>query len=158
MTVKHCNLCGELAAEHKAKEFKHTYKGTSFVINQPADWCGACGEGIINPEDNLSTSVEVQTEKSKIDGLLPPLAIKAIRKKLGFTQREASKYFGGGANAFNRYENGVNPPSRPLSLLLITLENDPSALKKAIAKSNGSFDYLISANDESLVVPSDKAL
>tara|TARA_B110000879_G_scaffold212681_1_gene310173 strand:- start:3271 stop:3747 length:477 start_codon:yes stop_codon:yes gene_type:complete len=158
MTKKHCDICGSLSVEHKAKDVKRTYKGSSFIINQPADWCSACGEGVIHPKDNLATAVEVQTEKAKIDGLLPPLAIKAIRKKLDLTQKEASEYFGGGANAFNRYENGVNPPSRALSLLLITYESTPSAFKKAVAKSKGSFAYLMPANDEAIPVTDDEAL
>jgi len=157
MTIQNCDICGELAAENKSKETEYTYKGQSFVINQMADWCDACGEGVINPKDNLASAVEMQTAKAKIDSLLPPLAIKAIRLKLGLTQKEASEIFGGGINAFSRYENGVNPPSRPLSLLLIALESDTSAFEEIINKSKGSFDYLVSANDDALVA-ADKAL
>jgi putative zinc finger/helix-turn-helix YgiT family protein len=39
-------------------------------------------------------------------GLLSGERIAAIRDQLGLTQRDASSLFGGGANAFNKYESG----------------------------------------------------
>ena len=40
----------------------------------------------------------------KIDGLLTAQEIVALRNKLGLTQQDAAKIFGGGANAFSKYE------------------------------------------------------
>lgn len=40
------------------------------------------------------------------DGLLSSEQIQSIRKKYSLTQREAAIIFGGGSNAFNKYETG----------------------------------------------------
>lgn len=48
----------------------------------------------------------ILTEKARIDGLLTPGEIKQIRMKLKLTQKQAATIFGGGVNAFNRYEKG----------------------------------------------------
>jgi len=123
-----CPICGEHALEHKTNPVKYIYKGHQFSINQPAEWCSACGEGIIHPADNMMVLAEIQEEKARIDGLLTPSQIQKIRKILKLNQKEASRLFGGGVNAFNRYEKGITPIPKPLSLLLTLLEKHPSQL------------------------------
>lgn len=130
MKYETCDICGEEAASHKVKPVCYTYKGHQFIIKQPATWCASCGEGIISPEDNKAVQVEIQTQRAKIDGILSPTEIQEIRKKLKLKQKEASLLFGGGVNAFNRYESGVNPVSKPLSLLLSILKKHPDQLSE----------------------------
>ena len=38
--------------------------------------------------------------------IVDPAFIVKVRKKLALDQREAAEIFGGGVNAFSRYENG----------------------------------------------------
>ena len=80
----------------------HNQEILRYAIKQPAQWCAACGEGIISAEDNRAVIADIQEEKARIDGLLPPSEIQHIRKKLKLTQKAASDLFGGGINAFNR--------------------------------------------------------
>jgi HTH-type transcriptional regulator/antitoxin MqsA len=134
MSKQECEICGEHAAIHEIRPAEYTYKGQSFTIEQPAIWCNVCGEAVISGEDNMGTAVDMQTEKAKIDGILPPLSIKQVREDLGLTQKEAGNIFGGGVNAFSRYERGINPPSQALSLLLLSLESDQKSLKKLLKK------------------------
>ncbi len=47
--------------------------------------------------------------------IYPPAFIVHVRKKLAVGQREAAEIFGGGINAFSRYENGKTKP--PLALI-----------------------------------------
>ncbi|GGI82448.1 type II toxin-antitoxin system MqsA family antitoxin [Legionella impletisoli] len=130
MNYATCDICGEDKAHHKIKPVNYTYKGHDFTIEQPAIWCEACGEGILTPEDNKAIQAEIQTHKAKIDGILAPSEIQKIRKTLNLTQKEASNLFGGGVNAFNRYEKGVNSIPKPLSLLLTILKNHPDQLNE----------------------------
>lgn len=123
-----CPICGEQALKHEARPVPYTYKGHTFTIDQPAEWCAACGEGIIQPEDNKAVQASIQEEKARIDGLLTPQQIQKIRKFLKLNQKAASRLFGGGINAFNRYENGITPVPKPLSLLLTILEKHPDQL------------------------------
>ena len=51
-----------------------------------------------------------------------------MRKKLDLDQREAAEIFGGGVNAFSRYELGKNKPPLSLVKLLKVLERHPELL------------------------------
>jgi HTH-type transcriptional regulator/antitoxin MqsA len=48
-------------------------------------------------------------------GIVDPSFITNVCKKLDLDQREAAEIFGGGINAFSRYENGKTKP--PLALV-----------------------------------------
>jgi len=134
MEKQQCSLCGELAQEHKVKAVTYTYKQIEFIINQPAQWCDFCGEGIINSKDSNAVAHLIQEEKARIDGLLTPDEVKQVRKQLKLTQKQAANIFGGGVNAFNRYEKGRLPVPRPLSQLLTILHNHPGQLTEITNK------------------------
>jgi HTH-type transcriptional regulator / antitoxin MqsA len=51
-----------------------------------------------------------------------------VRKKLDIDQREAGEIFGGGVNAFFRYENGKIKPPLALVKLLKMLDRQPDLL------------------------------
>lgn len=110
------------------------YKSNSIIVKQPGFWCDECGEGVIGGEDRKATQKELQTLRAEIDGLLTPDKIKQIREKLKLTQSDAAKIFGGGVNAFSRYERGETPISKSLSQLLIILKNHPSLLTEISKK------------------------
>lgn len=55
--------------------------------------------------------------------------IRATRRKLGLTQKDAARIFGGGVNAFSRYERGIVTPPRSLIALLTILDRHPELLK-----------------------------
>ncbi len=140
MSKQQCPVCGEFASEHKVKNVPYIYKSMPFYIDQPGEWCDACGEGIINAHDNKIVMPDIQAHKAKIDGLLTPLEIRDVRKKLKLSQKDASCLFGGGVNAFNRYECGDSPIPKPLSLLLMVLNKHPSHLREinqGLLKSHG---------------------
>jgi len=62
-----------------------------------------------------------------------PLFIAGVRKKLALDQREAAEIFGGGVNAFSRYETGKTRPSVALMKLLKVLEKHPELLEEVRA-------------------------
>lgn len=137
MTKQQCPICGGFQQEHQIKPMTYMYKDIQFVINQPALWCDACGEGIIDSKDNNAVIHLIQAEKARIDGLLTPLEIREIRKKiLNLTQKEAGFLFGGGVNAFNRYEQGKLPVPKALSQLLTVLKNHPNQISEIQNNSN----------------------
>ena len=57
-----------------------------------------------------------------------PSFIDFVRKKLALDQREAGEIFGGGVNAFSRYENGKTKPPLALVKLLKVLDRHPDLL------------------------------
>lgn len=60
----------------------------------------------------------------------PRKFIRATRLKLGLTQKQAGEIFGGGINAFSRYERGVAAPSKALLALFALLDENPGLMRK----------------------------
>jgi HTH-type transcriptional regulator/antitoxin MqsA len=59
-----------------------------------------------------------------------PDYIAKVRRKLDLDQRQAAEIFGGGVNAFSRYENGKTKPPLSLVKLLKVLERHPDLLSE----------------------------
>ena len=55
-----------------------------------------------------------------------PDDIARVRRKLDLDQRQAAELFGGGVNAFSRYENGKAKPPLALVQLLKVLDRLPT--------------------------------
>ena len=62
--------------------------------------------------------------------IVDPDFIASVRKKLALDQREAAEIFGGGINAFSRYENGKTKPPLALVKLLKVLDRHPELLNE----------------------------
>ncbi|MES1264835.1 MAG: type II TA system antitoxin MqsA family protein, partial [Variovorax sp.] len=60
--------------------------------------------------------------------IVDPDFITQVRKKLALDQRQAAEIFGGGVNAFSRYENGKTKPPLALVKLLKVLDRHPELL------------------------------
>ena len=65
--------------------------------------------------------------------IVDPGFIVKVRKKLALDQREAAEIFGGGINAFSRYENGKTKPPLALVKLLKVLDRHPDLLSEVRA-------------------------
>ena len=59
-----------------------------------------------------------------------PKRIYEIRTKLNLTQQEAGALFGGGVNAFSRYETGKTKPPLALVQLFKLLDSQPELLAR----------------------------
>ena len=59
-----------------------------------------------------------------------PDDIARVRRKLDLDQRQAAELFGGGVNAFSRYENGKAKPPLALVKLLKVLDRHPDLLSE----------------------------
>jgi putative zinc finger/helix-turn-helix YgiT family protein len=64
--------------------------------------------------------------------IVDPGFIARVRKKLALDQRQAA-IFGGGPNAFSRYENGKTKPPLALVKLLMVLDRHPHLLNEVRA-------------------------
>ena len=118
-----CPFCGEGHLIRRNKDVEYTYKGAKLLIAQPGLHCDKCEESFLEAQDMAYNRADLQAFRARIDGLLEPKQIQKIRKQIGFTQKQAADVFGGGHNAFSRYERGETPPPKPLSLLLELLQD-----------------------------------
>lgn len=125
-----CPVCGEAELIHDTRNRSFTYKGETTVIeNVTGDYCPACHESIAGPEESARVIKEMRAFIKQVNAaVIDPGYIVSVRQKLGLGQREASEIFGGGVNAFSRYENGKTKPPLALVKLFKVLDRHPELL------------------------------
>lgn len=102
------------------------YKGQSSTFDMPGWYCADSGESIHTADDQKVSDTALKELKIQVENLLSPADVKRIRKDvLKLTQREAAAIFGGGINAFQKYEAGDHLLSHAMSNLLRVLERHP---------------------------------
>jgi len=125
-----CPACGEAVLRRETRKVAYTYKGMTVEVDQPGQWCSACGEAVLSAEDLVATRKPLHDARARADGLLLSDEVRRIRKRLGLTQRQAAALFGGGTNAFSRYERGEVMQPRALDQLLRLLDDHPELLEE----------------------------
>jgi HTH-type transcriptional regulator / antitoxin MqsA len=125
-----CPVCGAAELIHDTRDLPYIYKGESTIIpSVTADFCSACGESITDMAETERVMREMQAFNRQINAaIVDPSFIVEVRKKLDLGQREAGEIFGGGVNAFSRYENGKTKPPLALVKLLKVLDRHPDLL------------------------------
>ena len=136
MTMK-CPVCGAADLIHDTRDIPYTYKGeTTLIPAVTADFCPACGESIADLAVSDRVMREMQAFNKQVNAaIVDPSFIVGVRKKLHLGQREAAELFGGGVNAFSRYENGKTKPPLALVKLLKLLDRHPELLDELNAVS-----------------------
>lgn len=130
-----CPACGAAELIHDTRDLAYVYKGESTTI--PAvtgNFCPACEEVLLDREHGDRYSELVRAFQREVNAShVDPAFIASVRKKLALDQREAAEIFGGGVNAFSRYENGKTRPPLALIKLLKLLDRHPELLSEVRA-------------------------
>jgi HTH-type transcriptional regulator/antitoxin MqsA len=130
-----CPACGAAKLIRDTRDLPYTYKGETTVI--PAvtgDFCPACAESILDAAESDRVMKEMREFSKQVNAaIVDPQFIAGVRKKLHLDQREAAEIFGGGVNAFSRYENGKTKPPLALVKLLKVLDRHPDLLNEVRA-------------------------
>ncbi|MDP1899228.1 MAG: type II toxin-antitoxin system MqsA family antitoxin [Rubrivivax sp.] len=127
-----CPSCGAAKLVHDTRDMPYTYKGESTILPQvTGDFCPACDESILDASESRRTMELMLAFSKQVNGsYVDPEFIAGVRKKLNLDQREAGEIFGGGVNAFSRYENGKTQPPVALVKLLKVLDRHPELLSE----------------------------
>lgn len=127
-----CPVCGAAQLVRDTRDIPHTYKGETTVIAAVSgDFCPACNESVLDAVESERVIREMRTFSKQINAnIVDPDFISSVRKKLALDQREAAEIFGGGVNAFSRYENGKTKPPLALVKLLKLLDRHPELLNE----------------------------
>ena len=130
-----CPNCGAAELVGDIRDMAYRYKGESTMFAQvPGDYCPACGEGVFDAETSRAISADMKAFGRQVNAaIVDPAFISTVRKKLDLDQREAAEIFGGGVNAFSRYENGKTRPPLALVKLLELLDRHPDLLAEVRA-------------------------
>jgi putative zinc finger/helix-turn-helix protein, YgiT family len=125
-----CPVCGAVELIHDTRDIPYAYKGESTLI--PAvtgEFCPACDEVVLNREHGDRYSELVGAFQRQVNAaFVDPNYITRVRRKLDLDQRQAAELFGGGVNAFSRYENGKTKPPLALVKLFKLLDRHPDLL------------------------------
>jgi HTH-type transcriptional regulator/antitoxin MqsA len=134
MTMK-CPICGAAELIHDTRDLPYTYKGENTVITAvTGDYCPACAESILDAAESNRVMREMRAFSKQVNAaIVDPAFITTVRKKLDLDQREAAEIFGGGINAFSRYENGKTKPPLALVKLFKLLDRHPDLLNEVRA-------------------------
>jgi len=127
-----CPSCAAAELVQDTRDMPYTYKSESTTI--PAvtgDFCPACGEAVLDAGESARVSTAMLEFNKQVNAsIVDPSFIASVRKKLALDQREAAEIFGGGVNAFSRYENGKTKPPLALVKLLKVLDRHPELLNE----------------------------
>jgi len=120
--------------ERRTVRETYTYKGHDLQVEQPGEFCDRCDEGIVTGGDMKATEQAFHDLRATVDGLLTSTEVRRIRTGLKLTQRQAGEIFGGGPNAFSRYERGLAMQPRAVDALLRLLDRHPKLLVELSAR------------------------
>ncbi len=129
-----CPICDEGHLIENTHELAADLEGYSYVIpGLLHSLCNHCGEYITTPDQSRHNKRVIIAARDQAVAArdraqrLTPAEILQIRKVLGLTQVQAARVFGGGPNAFGKYENGEVGPSEGMEKLLRLADNVPEA-------------------------------
>ncbi len=130
-----CPVCGAAELIHDTRDLPYTYKGETTLIQAvTGDFCPACAESILDAGASDRVMKEMRDFSKQVNAaIVDPQFITDVRKKLKLDQREAAELFGGGVNAFSRYENGKTKPPLALVKLFKVLDRHPDLLNEVRA-------------------------
>ncbi len=130
-----CPICGEGKLVKDTRDVPYFYKGEETILPQvTGQLCRACGESVLAADESERISGLMLDFNKQVNGaIVDPEFIASVRKKLKLDQRQAAEIFGGGVNAFSRYENGKTKPPLALVKLLKVLDRHPDLLSEVIS-------------------------
>ena len=125
-----CPACGGAKLVHDTRDIPYTYKGQVTALpHVTGQFCPACDESVLDANESRRTmGLMLEFTKAVNATMTDPSFIVAARKRLNLDQREAAEIFGGGVNAFSRYETGKTKPPLALVKLLKVLYQHPELL------------------------------
>ena len=127
-----CPECGAAELKPMRRDLPHTYKDHIPIIpNVSGHECPVCDEILVSMEDGKRVSDAMLAFNREVNAMLgDPDFIAGVRKKLNLNQGEAGEIFGGGVNAFSRYETGTTKPPLALVKLFKVLDRHPELLNE----------------------------
>jgi len=132
-----CPACGAAKLVRDTRDLTHTYKGeATTILDVTGQFCPACDEAVLDADESARVSAALLDFNKQVNAsIVDPAFIASVRKKLALDQREAAEIFGGGVNAFSRYENGKTKPPLALVKLLRVLDRHPELLGEVKANA-----------------------
>ncbi|WP_417028127.1 type II toxin-antitoxin system MqsA family antitoxin [Citrobacter sp.] len=133
-----CPLCGKGHLTKKMDVDQITYKGRMKQVTDTYFTCDSCRVEQAGASELKYNKRAMNCFKKEVDGLLTGKEVYDIRIRLGLTQDEASLVFGGGPNAFTKYENNDVIQSESMDKLLRVASSYPVVFSDLCEKAGVS--------------------
>lgn len=151
MTETRCAVCGkgELVERHGTYVFEwpHGFAAHSSEFRDATWWaCEACGEEELPPE----LIARIEAERYRLEGLLSPAEVHAIRKRVGLSQREMAKLLGVGEKTYTRWELGLSAQTKSMDNLIRLADQHPEVLLEIESRRSPHRDEEVRAYFEGL--------
>jgi HTH-type transcriptional regulator/antitoxin MqsA len=104
--MSNCKLCKSEDVSEYVEAEETLYKGKNLQFSMAYSLCNNCDREFISKPQILQNEAALRAAKKDYDGLLSSEEIIRARRTLSLTQEQASRVFGGGRNAFSKYERG----------------------------------------------------
>jgi HTH-type transcriptional regulator/antitoxin MqsA len=128
---RQCSSCGNLDMVYGRRDISREFEGTAITVPDIEGWyCTNCGELEFDTQESARSFFEQVTALQQGERARQASELRAIRKRLKLTQRQAAELFGGGTNAFSDYERGTTRPARATVMLLHLLDHHPELLQE----------------------------
>jgi len=122
MTI--CHFCGSKSVSQYEEIECYKYKDKKYSVPIDFSTCDSCDEEFITAVQIRKNEIRIREAKKELDGLLSNDEIYNIRKHFGLTQLDAAIIFGGGKNAFSKYERSEVTQSTAMDKLIrLAVEN-----------------------------------
>jgi len=138
MTTSHevCPICGEGHLSSKIGKNAVEYKGNFTDLDMLFSVCDSCGSEQSDAKQLRANKRAMIAFRKQADGLLTGEQVRNARERLGITQADASRIFGGGPIAFSKYESDDVAQSEAMDKLL-----------RVAVTIQPAFNYLAHTND-----------
>lgn len=102
--MTNCKLCKSENIQELDDVEVISYKGKELSVSMGYSICNNCEREFVSKQQILSNDSRIRDAKKAVDGLLTSTEVYHARTSLSLTQEQASLVFGGGKNAFSKYE------------------------------------------------------
>ncbi len=129
MTHHYCLQCDDgTKLVHKRRDLRVQVKNQQTTVKGVLGWhCQVCGEVEFDPGEGQRYSATLEALADTV-AAEDAATLRAIRLRLGLTQKAAAELTGGGHNAFSRYERGEARPLPAVINLFRALDKHPELL------------------------------
>jgi len=104
--MTNCKLCKSEDVSGFVEVEYISYKGNDLQVSIAYSICNNCDREFVSTPQISQNELALRAVKKTFDGLLSSEEIVRAREELSLTQEQAARVFGGGRNAFSKYERG----------------------------------------------------
>lgn len=117
--VPACPECEASALAQATRNMDIQVEGRSISVSGLECYrCQNCDTEVVAPDQIRRNQLRIADHKREAMGMLRGDQIRSLRESLGLSQPDAARLFGGGPNAFSKYERGEVLQSIPMDRIL----------------------------------------